>query len=443
MISNVVCCSILDYPKHLPPLSHRSRSHSQPSKQPQNRHHPRSRAQKPSPQPLRRSPRRAPTGFARTTALRGAGLARAGRTSTATRGRRRLRVVRLPEGRQRRRRIDFPRAARHRGARGRRVRRRVRALLDARGHRALPHLAQVVEVRLHGGRGAGAGVAIRGRGGAGGIDFGAVGYQPVVVGLLDPLVDDAAGPGVCHLAVQGGLVVEGARADRVAARLGHEDGDAVVGRVGFEHVVPGGLVAAVAAPGVGVQREEVERLRGVAAAREVVLQHGAEGGNVGGGVADGDLAVVLCVAVGLHVAGGGLDVGRSDGAVARREHLVAHEEAGQVVVLLELVHDGGEGIALRRVPLGRDLLNLRVEGVQIQPDVDARVGEGAHALGVVLLGINVVDADRVGANGLHESGVEAALCGIDERVIGDELVGNAWYCQLLLLGRKKLSIPLT
>jgi hypothetical protein len=39
----------------------------------------------------------------------------------------------------------------------------------------------------------------------------------------------------------------------------------------------------------------------------------------------------------------------------------------------------------------------------------------------------MIDANRVGADGLHERRVEPALCRVDERVIGDELVRNACY----------------
>jgi hypothetical protein len=39
----------------------------------------------------------------------------------------------------------------------------------------------------------------------------------------------------------------------------------------------------------------------------------------------------------------------------------------------------------------------------------------------------VVDADAVGANGLHEGGVGRALLVVDEGVVGDELVGDSWW----------------
>ena len=40
-------------------------------------------------------------------------------------------------------------------------------------------------------------------------------------------------------------------------------------------------------------------------------------------------------------------------------------------------------------------------------------------------GVDVVDTDRVCADGLHKVCVEAALGVVDERVVGDQLVGDA------------------
>jgi hypothetical protein len=48
------------------------------------------------------------------------------------------------------------------------------------------------------------------------------------------------------------------------------------------------------------------------------------------------------------------------------------------------------------------LLDLRVEGVEIQPDVYACVREGLHAIIVVGRGVDVVHAYGIGANRLHE-----------------------------------------
>jgi hypothetical protein len=90
---------------------------------------------------------------------------------------------------------------------------------------------------------------------------GAVGVgvdDAVVVVFLGPLEDQAAGHDGHFLAVEDGDFVEGTGLDFVAAVLGEEDGDGAVAEHLDELVVAGGLESGVgAAPGVGVQAEEV------------------------------------------------------------------------------------------------------------------------------------------------------------------------------------------
>jgi len=54
------------------------------------------------------------------------------------------------------------------------------------------------------------------------------------------------------------------------------------------------------------------------------------------------------------------------------------------------------------------------------------IRESLHASLVILLRLNVVHTDRVGANRLHKLSVEPALGRIDERVIGNKLVRDAY-----------------
>ena len=92
---------------------------------------------------------------------------------------------------------------------------------------------------------------------------------------------------------------------------------------------------------------------------------------------------------------------------------------------MEGVHDLLEAIILRLVPVGTIFhVEVRVEGVQVDPGVDACVGKGCHAAIVISGGIHVVDADGVGSECLHEIGVELALLGIGEWVVLSKLVGN-------------------
>lgn len=258
---------------------------------------------------------------------------------------RRRGVEGLAEGGQRRARVDGPAAGR-RGRTGGGFDSRcgldVVGQGDAGRRQGFPLGLEVVKVRGDGGGHALAGVAVldEGVGGRGVGGVGPVVDQAVLVCFLDPFVDDGAGPGGGHVGAEdGGLVVEGARRCGVAARLGEEDGDGVVGGLVLEGAVAGGFVGGSTAPLIGVQAEEVEALGGVGATGEVVLQHGPQFCNIGGGVADGDLAVALLVAVGFHVARGGEDVWGGWRAGRGREDLIPDEEARGVVVLLELIED--------------------------------------------------------------------------------------------------------
>lgn len=110
--------------------------------------------------------------------------------------------------------------------------------------------------------------------------------------------------------------------------------------------------------------------------------------------------MILTITVCLHVSCSSLDIRRRHIRVRRSEDLVANEESAQIVVLVEDIHDSLVSLVLALVPLRLSharSLNVRIEGVQVEPDVDAGVGEGLHAAIVVGAGIDVVDADGVGA----------------------------------------------
>jgi len=71
------------------------------------------------------------------------------------------------------------------------------------------------------------------------------------------------------------------------------------------------------------------------------------------------------------------------------------------------------------------LVNRRVESFQINKQINSGVLKGGHAPVVVSVRIDVVDTDCVGAQFLHQSGVQFALSGINERVIVGKLVGDS------------------
>jgi hypothetical protein len=93
---------------------------------------------------------------------------------------------------------------------------------------------------------------------------------------------------------------------------------------------------------------------------------------------------------------------------------------------MERVHDSGEAVELSLVPLWLVLCDLGIERVQVQPDVNARIGESLHTVIVILGGVYVIHAYRIGPNLFHEGRIEAALSVVDERVIGNKLVRDAY-----------------
>ena len=183
-------------------------------------------------------------------------------------------------------------------------------------------------------------------------DWLSVGDKPVVVGLLDPLIDDSSRPDVVHLWPQDrSLVQEQSRAVCVASRLREEDWDWVpLGHL-VQLLVSGHLKRILrVAPLVGVQAEEVDGIVSVVAAGEVVLKHRTELGDVGCGVANWDLAHALRVAVCLHVAGCCLDEWCDLGLVGACDDLVANEDAEGIGVISEGVEVGSKSLVLRRGP---------------------------------------------------------------------------------------------
>lgn len=82
-----------------------------------------------------------------------------------------------------------------------------------------------------------------------------------------------------------------------------------------------------------------------------------------------------------------------------------------------------EGLARRHQT---DLFDLRVKGVEIHKQIDARIGKSRHAALVVGDRINMVDPDSIGPQLRHQGDVALALGRVDQRVIRSELICNAW-----------------
>jgi len=132
--------------------------------------------------------------------------------------------------------------------------------------------------------------------------------------------------------------------------------------------------------------------------------------------------------VGLDVASGSLYEWRCNATAGGGYDFVAHEKASRVVVLGEGIHDCGEILKLGLIPLWGVLqvqLSVRVshlahhrftylrnlcsEGIHINEQVDSSILKSRHASVVVAASVNVVYANGIGAELLHECGIELAL----------------------------------
>jgi len=87
-------------------------------------------------------------------------------------------------------------------------------------------------------------------------------------------------------------------------------------------------------------------------ASKVVLKHGTQVSDISGGVSNRNLSITLVIAVGLDIASGGQDVGRSGRAISSGQDFVADENTSSVIVLLEFIKYFLETIKLSLVPMG-------------------------------------------------------------------------------------------
>lgn len=146
----------------------------------------------------------------------------------------------------------------------------------------------------------------------------------------------------------------------------------------------------------------------------------AVGGNIGSRIADRNLAELAGLEVVSHITSDGLDVGGGLVGILLVVHdLISGEESECVVVLGEHL-DGGEnaldvGGIVRRTGLGT------VDGVlgvvDIENEVDASGVERTHALVVISLVVDSVDANNVDAELLEVLDITLANIGIGERIL--------------------------
>lgn len=241
----------------------------------------------------------------------------------------------------------------------------------------------------------------------------------IVVSLLKVHVDDTTAEDSRHLVTieSSGFLEDtvGSTAGQVAAVLGEEDGDRVVGEESGLGVIARLLHGALAAPGVDVVAPEVNGV-GLVTAVEVVGHLGADIDVVVGGIADTHPAVLLGLDVGLGVTNSGLDESRGSGVVLGVGDLVTGEEADDVGVLLHLVDHGRVAGVQVGVPAG----GVSVDGhgglAQIREDVDAGSLEQGHAGRVVGRGVDGVGSDHVGAELLQQRDITLAVGLAGQRV---------------------------
>jgi len=70
------------------------------------------------------------------------------------------------------------------------------------------------------------------------------------------------------------------------------------------------------------------------------------------------------------------------------------------------------------------LLDLSVKSIHIHKEVDASIGESVHAVAMISSSVNMVDANGVGSQSLHQRRVESALRSVEKGIIGSQLISN-------------------
>lgn len=241
--------------------------------------------------------------------------------------------------------------------------------------------------------------------------------QAVVAGLLGVLVDQTTRVDAGHLGRVESTDLLELTGVGVAAVLGEEERDTVAGEVLHLLVPAGDLERRGITPGVVVEGEEVTAL--VICTTVHVLGHlEAVGIDVGSRVPNRNVTQVASTQVRANVTSDSLDVGSSLGRGAIVDNLVAGEEGQGVVILSEHV-DGSEDVlkvdvVVRGLRIGT--VQCVLGSVDIQDKVDASIGEGLHALIVVLGVVDRVHTDGVEAQVLELLDITLAASSISDRV---------------------------
>ena len=221
--------------------------------------------------------------------------------------------------------------------------------------------------------------------------------RTIIVRLLEVHVDNTTGPHVVHIwAIERLDFSEFTGLNLVATVLRKEDWDVPLCELLGADIVAGLRDAGVTAPGIDVVAPEVDCVRAIAAVK-ITRQVLADVSVVIGGISDTNGPIVLLLDIGLHVTGGSLNKGASIGVGIVVRDFVAGKEAKGVGILCHDIDNGCVASIEIVVPVGVVADDGVARCREIRNDIDASGGQGVHAIIMVLIRVNSVDTDSVGA----------------------------------------------
>ena len=73
-------------------------------------------------------------------------------------------------------------------------------------------------------------------------------------------------------------------------------------------------------------------------------------------------------------------------------------------------------------------INRRIKSIQIYQQIYPRICKCRHTPIMISIRINMINANRIRSQCLHQLGVELALCGIREGIGFRQLICNSCFC---------------
>ena len=243
-----------------------------------------------------------------------------------------------------------------------------------------------------------------------------IGRLTKIIGFLEVHIHDTAGPDTIHIwTVECFDFSEFAGLDLVASVLCEEDRDVVAFKLLSAHIKARFAEAGVTAPGVDVVAPEVKGLFTIATV-EVVSKVLANLSIVIGGIANANWSRDVVLDVRLHVTDSGLDESTGIGVGVVVGDLVSCEEAEGIRVFGEGIDHGGVPGVEVIIPCWARSDDGGAGRRQICDDIDSSVLQELHTLVVVLVWVDGVGSDRVGAQLGEVGNVSSAGGSIGERI---------------------------